>query len=154
MTECYFCDWLRRPAAAADPAIWDDELLRAALPLPEDGPALLGQVEIVLKRHTENGLPDLTDAEGERIGRVVAVVSRALREVMGAAWTYTYSFTEGFRHVHQFVVARPPGLPEEFVRLDLPRWPDAPRGDEAAVRRLAATLRTNLEASRHPVPDP
>jgi diadenosine tetraphosphate (Ap4A) HIT family hydrolase len=108
-------------------------------------------VEIVLRRHTEHGLSDLTDEEGQRIGLVVAAVSRALREVAGAAWTYTHAYTEGFRHVHQFVVARPPGLPVEFLRLDLPRWPGAPRGDAAAVRALAAALRERVSASRRSV---
>jgi histidine triad (HIT) family protein len=151
VTDCYFCEWLQRPPATAEPAVWEDDLVRAAHPLPDGRPALLGQVAIVLRRHTEHGLADLTDAEGQRIGLVVAAVSRALREVRGAAWTYTHAYTEGFRHVHQFVVARPPGLPPEYLRLDLPQWPDAPRGDADAVRALAAALRERVAASRRSV---
>lgn len=143
---CPFCEPLVQGADPPYEPILVDDLLRLAHPVEDDGPTYLGNVVVQTRRHTEHGLPSLTDEEGARIGVRVAQLSRALRDVTGAAWTYTYCFTEAFRHVHQFVVARYAELPEEHVRLGIGSWRDAPRGDRSAVRRLARELAARLSA--------
>lgn len=138
---CYFC---RRPEATGEPSaltLYADDLVCARHLLNDHGPTYLGVVLVQSRRHTEEGLAGLTDDEGARIGWVVARVSRALRERSGAAWTYTFCFTEGYRHVHQYIVARYAGMPPRFARLAFENWAAAPRGGPEALHALCARLR-------------
>jgi len=144
--ECFFCRSLEDRAAFEERGVYEDDLLRATHPIEEEGPTFLGTVLVQTKRHAE-GLAGLTDAEAERLGWLVTRLSRALGTTVGAAWTYAYCFSEGYRHVHLFVDARYPNLPAAHVRLGLHEWPDAPRGDPAAVRALAHRLRAELAAA-------
>ncbi|HEV2167232.1 MAG TPA: hypothetical protein VGS23_09715 [Thermoplasmata archaeon] len=150
MTECPFCRRIRDPSAEAGRLLFEDDLLWVAHELEEEGPTYRGMVAIVLKRHGEGGLSEMTDEEGARIGQAVARVARAFRSVLGVPWAYTYCFTEGFRHVHQFVVARYPGVPDRYVRLGLQAWPGAPRGDEAEIRNLVGRLRAAMGVPSEP----
>ncbi|MGA7861445.1 MAG: HIT family protein [Thermoplasmata archaeon] len=138
--ECFFCRRLELPPAEQDPLIYEDSLVHVTHELDEAAATYLGTVVIQTKRHTEAGLSSLTDEEGERIGQLVAQVSRALRELVGAAWCYTYCFTERYQHVHQFVVARHPQTPPEHVRLGVTEWAGAPRGNPEEIRGLARAL--------------
>jgi histidine triad (HIT) family protein len=147
MTNCAFCELLVEARHDDGRVLFEDERLWVSHELDPDGPTYRGVVMVLLKRHTGSGLAEITDAEGGAIGRQVAQVSRAMREVLGVPWTYTYCFTEGSRHVHQFVVARYPGVPDRFVRLGIQNWPDAPRGTPEEIRTLCEKLR---EAMRGP----
>jgi hypothetical protein len=142
-SRCPFCE---PPAPlAVEVPIVEDRLVRVVHPLSGSGRrTYLGIARIQTRRHTPEGLPSLTEAEGERIGRLVAQLSRAFRHELGAAWTYTYCFTEAYRHVHQFVVARYPGTPSEKVRLDVTDWAGAPRGSPREVRRVARAIARRL----------
>jgi histidine triad (HIT) family protein len=156
---CAFCRMSADPARALGGLLYEDELIWAAHDL-EDGPTTFrGAVVLVVKRHTDDGLAGLTDEEGARIGRLTASASRALRTVLGVPWTYAYCFTEAIHHVHQFVVARYPEVPRDHIRLELRRWPAAPRSDEAGIRALAEELRTAMTSgpaapARSPGPAP
>jgi histidine triad (HIT) family protein len=150
MVVCAFCALLSDPHRGAGRVLYEDELLWVAHEIEEGGPSYRGAVMILVKRHTESGLAGLTDEEGARMGRLVAQVSRALRSVLGAPWAYTYCFTEGFRHVHQFVVARYPGVPARYLRLGIQRWPKAPRGGVREIEELVRALRSAMRAP----PDP
>jgi diadenosine tetraphosphate (Ap4A) HIT family hydrolase len=141
---CLFCQRLNLPAERQAPLIYEDSLVHVTHELDGEGCTYLGTVLIQTKRHTEAGLSSLTDEEGERIGELVAQISRALRELVGASWCYTYCFTEVYRHVHQFVVARYPQMPQEHVRLGATEWPEAPRGSSRDVRQLARALRDRV----------
>ncbi|MCI4357540.1 MAG: HIT family protein [Thermoplasmata archaeon] len=147
MTACTFCDLLTDPERGSGRVLYEDDLLWVAHELEEGGASYRGAVMLLLKRHTESGLAEITDEEGARMGRLVAQVSRALRAVLGVPWTYTYCFTEGFRHVHQFVIARYPGVPARYVRLGIQRWPKAPRGNRPEVERLVRALRNSMRAA-------
>jgi len=140
LEKCYFCDRLIDVKQLEGHMIYEDELILVTHEIDAEVPTYLGAVLIQTKRHTENGLASLTDAEGQRIGIIVAQVSRALKELVGAAWTYTYCFTEGFRHVHQFVVARHPKMPQEYVRLRFDEWEQAPKGSPAQIAELSHQL--------------
>ncbi|MGI0131924.1 MAG: hypothetical protein ACREDK_02330 [Thermoplasmata archaeon] len=135
-----FCERLRIPGPIEGLTIYEDPLVHASHWTDGDAPTYLGAIVLQTRRHTENGLASLTDAEGQRIGLLVAQMSRALRVVAGSAWAHTYCFTEGFRQVHQFVMARYPGMPPEHVRLGLSERKDAPHGDHARVERLVREL--------------
>lgn len=143
-TTCLFCDRLQNAGSLVGRTVYEDALVHVSHQLNDDAPTYLGAVIVQTRRHTEAGLSDLTDAEAERIGLLVGRVSRALRETVGAAWCYTYAFTEGYRHLHQFVVARYPRTPEEFVRLEITDWTDAPRGDRDRVEQLVGELASHL----------
>lgn len=60
---------------------------------------------------------------------------------MGAEKVYAYVFAEAVPHYHELIVARYPGVPKEYWRLNIGAWPGAARGDGAAVERLAERLR-------------
>jgi histidine triad (HIT) family protein len=139
-TGCWFCERLRNPGSHAAGWIYEDDLVHVSHWSSEGELAYRGALVIQTRRHTEHGLASLTDLEGRRIGLLVAQLSRALKEVTGAGWTYTYCFTEGFRHVHQFVVARYLETPPEHVRTELQSWPGAPRVSLEEVRRLSGVL--------------
>jgi diadenosine tetraphosphate (Ap4A) HIT family hydrolase len=97
----------------------------------------------VTKRHVPS-FAELTADEAQALGLLLARVSRALKAATGAGHAYTYFFGEGFRHLHVFTVARYNDMPANYVRLDVERWPEAPRGDAAAVKALCAVLRADL----------
>lgn len=137
--DCYFC--ARLSASTPDPLIHDDHLLHVSHALNEEGPlSHLGYVVLQSTRHTEHGLASLTDKEARRAGLRVTQVSRALRELLGVNWTYTYAYTEAFQHYHQFVIARYPRMPPRYMRGGVLEWQGFPRGDRAQVRRLAKQI--------------
>jgi diadenosine tetraphosphate (Ap4A) HIT family hydrolase len=45
-------------------------------------------------------------------------------------------------HVH--IIARHSGTPREYYGTRIADWPDAPRGDTAAISELVTKLRTRL----------
>jgi histidine triad (HIT) family protein len=144
---CYFCDRLRDVKEWEGRLIYEDNLVHVTHQINNEGPTYLRAVLIQTKRHTE-GLAGLTDAEAERIGLLVAQISRGLKDLVGAAWTYTYCFTEGFRHVHQFVYARYPGTPTEYVRLRVDEWKQAPKGSSQQISQLSHQLGARLRIPR------
>jgi histidine triad (HIT) family protein len=152
MQRCVFCELLEDPARSEGRRLYEDDLVWVAHEAEAAGTSYRGAAVIVLKRRTEAGLADLRDEEGERIGRLVARLSRAFRTQLGAAWTYTYCFTEGYRHVHQFVRARYPGVPPEHVRLGLADWAEAPRATPEEIRVLSERLRRSLDRSIRSTP--
>jgi diadenosine tetraphosphate (Ap4A) HIT family hydrolase len=144
MGACYFCDRLRNVKEWEGRLIYEDDLIHVTHQINNEGLSYLGAVLIQTKRHTEGGLAGLTDAEAQRIGLLVAQISRGLKDLVGAAWTYTYCFTESFRHVHQFVLARYPGTPPEYIRLQVDEWKQAPRGSTEQISKLSHQLAARL----------
>lgn len=128
--------------------IYEDDLVHVTRHINSEGLTYLGAVLIQTKRHTEGGLAELTDAEAQRIGLPVAQISRGLKDLVGATWTYTYCFTEGFRHVHQFVLARYPRITLEYVRLRVDEWKQASRGSPEQVSQLSHQLGARLRIPR------
>ena len=144
MSECPFCNRLKDVAQWSERLVYEDDLVLVTHEFDANAPSYLGAVVIQTKRHTEHGLADLTDSEGQRFGLLVAQISRALRELVGAAWTYTYCFTEAYQHVHQFVCARYPDMPPEYAKLRFREWEEAPRGTSAQVAELSKKLDARL----------
>jgi diadenosine tetraphosphate (Ap4A) HIT family hydrolase len=77
---------------------------------------------IKLKRHCEQ-LADLTPEEALALGPVIQSTCLALEEVLKPAKVYVCSFGEGVRHIHWWVLPRPPdmrpGMHPVIFNLDL-----------------------------------
>ncbi len=146
-TICAFCDGAHLRAQSPTRIVYEDDHFYVIHPLDSAEPTYLGSLMLVTKRHAP-GFAELTADEAQAFGLLLARVSRALKAATDAEHAYVYSFGEGFRHLHAFVVARYDAMPAEYVRLDVERWPDAPRGDAAAVEALCARLRSHLAQDR------
>jgi histidine triad (HIT) family protein len=143
---CIFCKRLGDPALE-DRLIHEDDLFHVSHQVSEEGPTYLGLALIQTKRHAPE-IADLTEEEASRLGPLLHDVSRAVKSCTGAAWTYTYSFMEGERHVHVLGPARYPGTPREFVRLAVADWPGAPLGDRRTVADLSRRVREDMVRGR------
>lgn len=141
--DCLFCSRLAGEGALREPMIYEDPFFHVSHAVNEGGLSYLGQLLVQTKRHATD-LGDLTLTESARLGEILSRLTRALQSTTGAEWTYAYSFLEGYRHVHVFVTARYPNLPEEYVRLDVDGWPNAPRGSRYDVAELAGRLRAAM----------
>ena len=140
---CLFCDGAHLQAQDPARVVYEDEQFYVAHPLDGDEPTYLGSLMTVTKRHVPS-FAELTADEAQALGLLLSCVSRALKAATGAGHTYVYFFGEGFHHLHVFTVARYDEMPSAYVRLDVERWPEAPRGDAAAVEALCAVLRADL----------
>ncbi|HEY7092203.1 MAG TPA: HIT family protein [Ktedonobacterales bacterium] len=140
---CLFCDGAHRRAQDPARVVYEDDQFYVTHPLDGDDPAYLGTLMTVTKRHVPS-FAELTADEAQALGLLLSRVSRALKAATGAGHTYAYFFGEGFHHLHIFTVARYDEMPAGYVRLDVERWPEAPRGDAAAVEALCALLRADL----------
>jgi histidine triad (HIT) family protein len=140
---CMFCDEAHLKAQSPARVVYEDERFYVIHPLDADESTYLGSLMTVAKRHIPS-FAELTADEAQALGLLLARVTRALKAATGAEHAYAYFFGEGFRHLHVFTVARYDAAPAEYVRLDVERWPDAPRGDAAAVEALCARVRASL----------
>lgn len=134
------------PSRLRDLTVCETALFHVSHEWVEDEPTYLGYLLIQTKRHVPD-LASLTNAEGHELGLLIQRVSQALKVCTTAEWTYVLGFTEAVRHVHVFVVARYPNTPKEFVRLAVTDWPNAPKGDRAAVVDLSQRLREWIRTS-------
>jgi diadenosine tetraphosphate (Ap4A) HIT family hydrolase len=81
-----------------------------------------GFLIIKLKRHCEH-LAELTPEEADTLGPVVQATCSALAEVLKPAKVYVCSFGDGIKHIHFWVLPRPPemrpGMHWVMLSLDL-----------------------------------
>ncbi|HET6834171.1 MAG TPA: HIT family protein [Acidimicrobiales bacterium] len=126
--------------------VWEDELVVAThrILIEPNGDTVrdvyLGHVLIEPRRHTPE-LGDLTDAEAAALGVASAHLSRALMSVLPAEHVYAAVVGDRVPHLHLQLLPRYPGTPPEYWWDRVDEWPDAPRGDAAAVDRLVKRLR-------------
>jgi diadenosine tetraphosphate (Ap4A) HIT family hydrolase len=75
-----------------------------------------------LKRHCEH-LAELTPKEAETLGPIIRTACLALTEVCKPAKVYVCSFGDRIRHIHFWVLPRPPwmraGMHWVFLHLDM-----------------------------------
>ncbi len=142
-TNCTFCDGAHLRAQSPARVVYEDDRFYVIHPLDEDAPTYLGTLMTVAKRHIPS-FAELSAEEAQALGPLLARVTRALKVATGAEPAYAYFFGEGYRHLHVFTVARYDAMPADYVRLDVERWPDAPRGDAAEVEALCARIREAL----------
>ena len=143
---CFVCRKHRGEIAVPGGAIYEDDLLYVGHVQVRDdqATAYLGHLLVEPKRHA-SGLADLTDDEAAALGLLVARVSRALEERVGAEHVYGFVLGDAVPHLHVHVVPRYPGAPREFWGVRVDDWPEAPRGGPEAISALCADLRAALE---------
>lgn len=115
-----------------------------------------GFLIVKLKRHCEH-IADLTPAEAASLGPVLQATSQVLARVLKPAKVYVCSFGEGVKHIHFWVLPRPPemraGMHPVFLHLDLRAFFTRRLGakrwliSDEEVAELAAQLRE--EFRRH-----
>lgn len=144
---CFICRKHRGEIESPGGAVYDDGLVFAGHAFIPDGKdtAYLGMLLLEPQRHAANW-PDLTDAEGEAIGRAATRLARALRQVCGAEHVYSFVLGHSIDHMHMFLIPRYPGTPREFWGLNVDAWPEAPRGGQADIEELCEKLRRALQA--------
>ena len=141
-TGCLVCDKHSGLIPVPGGCLYEDELVYAShiFPRPGDTTTVLGTLSVEVKRHVP-GVIELTDEEGERIGRICTRLSRALKQSAGVEKVYLHVWGDGVAHFHMWLVPRYPGTPKEYWPM-VESWPDAPRGDAADVAALCDRLRT------------
>src|SRR4051812_966220 len=105
-----------------------------------DEPVYLGYLFVEPRRHVAE-LGDLSADEAASFGRLAALAGDALRRSEGAEHVYAAIIGHGAEHLHLHLIARYPGTPRDYWWVRVDEWPDAPRGDAAAVAELSARLR-------------
>jgi len=110
-------------------------------------PTLLGHCLVAPKRHAEDWVRDLDDAEFLALQRVVHRVARAVAAAVPTERMYSLSLgsQQGNAHVHWHIAPLPPGVPyhqQQFYALMTENGIlDVDDGTQAA---LAETIRSHL----------
>ncbi len=144
--DCFVCRKHRGQVTVPGGPIYADDLLYAShKAAPEGGREYLGWCFAEPRRHIP-GLGDLSDAEGAALGKLVAHLSRALKDELNAEHVYAFVLGDHVPHLHVHVIVRHPGAPQEYWGVRVDEWPDAPAGDPAEIAELVARLRQRLEA--------
>jgi diadenosine tetraphosphate (Ap4A) HIT family hydrolase len=143
MDTCPFCDIQQGARPPLGGPIYEDALVYAHHADFDEGPTYLGHVMVETKRHTPD-FADLTAAEAQAVGLLIARLSRALKACTGAEKVYATFYGEVTPHLHVHLTARYPGTPAEYLRWNVEDWPSAPRGNAGDVAALCRRLRATL----------
>ncbi|GAP13278.1 diadenosine tetraphosphate (Ap4A) hydrolase [Longilinea arvoryzae] len=143
---CFICRKHNGEIDSPGGAVYEDEWVFAGHAFIPDGKdtAYLGMLLLEPKRHVANWI-DLSDAEGEAMGRAAARIARALKKVCRAEHVYTFVLGHSIDHLHMFIIPRYPDTPREFWGLNVDDWPGAPRGGIEEIEDLCEDLRSALE---------
>lgn len=117
---CLSCDLLAGRRTEPGGTIYEDEHWHVASMV---APVYWrGFLSLKLKRHCEH-IADLTPAEAASLGPVLQATCQALTRVLKPAKVYVCSFGEGVKHIHFWVLPRPPemrpGMHPVFLQLDV-----------------------------------
>jgi diadenosine tetraphosphate (Ap4A) HIT family hydrolase len=142
--DCTICLKHLRQGPLAAEIIHETELLVAShAPITEAGGVYLGYLFVEPRRHiTELG--DLSEQEAEALGLMAMRLARVLQQAQGAEHVYSAVVGHHAEHLHVHLIPRYPDTPDEYSWTRVTEWPDAPRGDVAAVSEVAARLRSAL----------
>lgn len=103
-----------------------------------------GWIVLYLRRHAP-GLSDMTGAELQSMGPVLAAAARAIEAETDAERVYFASFGENIAHVHVLVIPRGPGIPAQHRSSRL-HVNAAQYADPAAASEVGARLRRRMAA--------
>jgi histidine triad (HIT) family protein len=144
VTDCFICAKHADPATQPSVVAADQHVVVAHLPLVTPAGAhervYLGYLFVEARRHVPE-LGDLTEDEAAAVGVAAAQWSRALQDVAGVEDVYAAVVGHGVGHLHLHLIPRYPGMPREYWWTRVDEWPDAPRGDAAAIAALVERLR-------------
>ncbi|HEX8032388.1 MAG TPA: hypothetical protein VF510_00995 [Ktedonobacterales bacterium] len=143
MKECLFCNIQQGVTPPIDGPIYEDDLVYAHHAHFGEGPYYLGRIAVETKRHVSD-FADLTPAEAQAMGLLIARLSHGLKVCTGAEKVYMEFYGEVTPHVHGFLTARYPGTPTEYLRWNVENWPGAPRGGADDIASLCQRLRSML----------
>lgn len=143
MDDCLFCEIQRGQTPPTGGPIYEDDLVYAHHFSEKGSLAYLGHLMVETKRHTPD-FADLTPAEAQAVGLLIARLSGALKACTGAEKVYAEFYGEVTPHLHIHLVARYPGTPTQFLRWNIEDWPDAPRGSPDEIATLCRKLRSAL----------
>ncbi len=145
MSGCFIC--AKHEDETTAPGGWivaDEHAVVTHLPLVTPAGAAetvyLGYLFVESRRHVGE-LGDLSSDEAASAGRLAARASRALQASEGAEHVYAAVIGHGVGHFDLHLVPRYPGTPRDYWWTRVDEWPDAPRGDAAAVSASADRLR-------------
>jgi histidine triad (HIT) family protein len=124
---------------SGDPFYADERVVVEHLAPGVDGTAYLGYLFVETRRHVAE-LAQLEPEEAAAVGRAAAGVAHALRERAGAEHVYAAVIGHHLDHFHLHLIARHPGTPREYWWTRVDEWPDAPRGDAAAIAAFCERL--------------
>jgi len=126
-------------------AVYEDDLVYAGHAAIPEGQTTdyLGSLMVEPKRHI-SGLADLTDDESQKVGLLIARLSRALKTSEGAEHVYMFVLGHAVPHLHIWVVPRYPGTPSEYWGLRVNEWSGAPRGGAEQIATLCKRIREYL----------
>lgn len=145
LADCFVCRKHRDQEPVPGGPIYEDSLVYAShVGKDAEGRAYLRWCFVEPCRHVP-GLGDLTDAEAQSIGWLVARLSRALQAELHAEHVYAFVLGDHVPHLHIHVIPRHPGAPREYWAMRVDEWPEAPRGDEEEIAALVTRLRSRLE---------
>ena len=142
MENCLFCDLQQSQTPPVGGPIYNDELVYAHHFDAGDEPTYLGHL-LVDERHTPD-FADLTSAEAQAVGLLIARLSEALKACTSAEKVYAVFYGEVTPHLHVHLTARYPNTPPEYLRWHVEDWPSAPRGGVEEIVALCQRLRTAL----------
>lgn len=138
--DCPICAKHRGAGPLVGVRIWQDRYaMLSHRPLGPDGTVVLGYLYIEPSRHAPY-LPDLTDGEATSIARTVRRAALGLRRELAPDFVFSAIVGSGIPHFHQHLFVRHAGTPAEYDWMAGDRWPEAPRGDQAAVEDLCGRL--------------
>jgi histidine triad (HIT) family protein len=143
VSDCFICAKHADPATQPLVVAAEEHVVVAHLPLVTPSGAqervYLGYLFVEARRHVPE-LGDLTADEAAAVGIAAARWSRALQDVEGPSTSTRPSSATGVGHRHLHLIPRYPGTPREFWWTRGDEWPDAPRGDAAAIAALVERL--------------
>ena len=120
--------------------VYQDDLVYANHVYNPEGPTFLGYVRVETRRHAPS-FAELTPAEAQAVGVLMARVSRAIKACTGADHVYAFFYGDHVPHLHVHLFARYPGTPEEFWRERVDEWSESPKGGADEVAALCQRLR-------------
>ena len=120
MPGCVSCDLVAGKRASLGGVIYEDDYWHVD---SDVGPVYWeGFLIVKLKRHCEH-LAELTPEEAAALGPVIQMTCAALSAVLKPAKVYVCSFGDGVKHIHFWVLPRPPrmrpGMHWVMFHLDL-----------------------------------
>jgi histidine triad (HIT) family protein len=146
MGACVFCDSVPDLVHVVGGTIYEDAHVYARHFYSDEWPTYLGHLMIMSKRHAPS-FAELTDADAQAVGLLIARLSRALKACTQAEHVYAVFYGEVVPHVHVHVMARYSDTPSEYLRWNVEDWPAAPRGGPQEIEALCDRLRTYLRAA-------
>lgn len=145
MGDCFICDKHAGKISTSGITIYEDNVVYVGHIDQNGKPNYLGHIMIDLKRHAPT-LADLTIEEAKVFGVMMARVSKALVQSVGAEHVYSLVSGNSVPHLHMHLVARYPNTPEDYWGpMAVYDWKEAPFGDNEEVIHLCKQIKAYLE---------